>query len=105
MFEAIPRSVVPIEGIQLCIGVLELKRQLVASADAARHRVTHLGLLVFETIGQRDAGPVFLAGGGVFDGRCTAVDSRSAHHRTSSSLGTPQDTSGRNFVPKRDLAR
>jgi hypothetical protein len=60
-------SVAPIEGVQLCIGVLELKRQLVACADAARHRVTHLGLLVFETIGQRDAGPMFLAGRRAFD--------------------------------------
>ena len=60
-------SVVPIEGIQLSIGVLELKRQLFACADAARHRVTHLGLLVFETIGQRDACPVLLAGSRVFD--------------------------------------
>jgi hypothetical protein len=31
-------------------------------------RLTHLGLLVFEAIGQRDAGPVFLAGRRVFDG-------------------------------------
>jgi hypothetical protein len=31
------------------------------------HRVTHLGLLVFEAVGQRDASPVFLAGYRVFD--------------------------------------
>jgi hypothetical protein len=60
-------SVAPIEGIQLRIRVLELKRQFVSCADAARHRVTHFGLLVFETIGQRDAGPVFLAGRRAFD--------------------------------------
>src|ERR1700730_17935068 len=41
-------SVAPIEGIQLRIRVLELKRQFVSCADAARHRVTHFGLLVFE---------------------------------------------------------
>ena len=60
-------SVVPIEGVQLCIGVLELKRQLLACGNAARHRVTHLGLLVFEAVGQCDAGPVFLPADGVFD--------------------------------------
>ncbi len=61
-------SVAPIEGVQLCISVLKLKSQLVACVDATMHRVTHLGLLVFEAIGQRDAGPVFLAGRRVFDG-------------------------------------
>jgi hypothetical protein len=61
-------SVAPIEGTQLRIRVLELKRQFVSCADAAGHRVTHFGLLVFETIGQRDAGPAFLAGRRAFDG-------------------------------------
>ena len=76
-------SVIPIEGVQLCIGVLELKRQLLACANAARHRVTHFGLLVFETIGQRDAGPVFLSGDGVFDGLCIGLgNTRDPNSRT-----------------------
>jgi hypothetical protein len=61
-------SVVSIGGVQLCIGVLKLKRQFLACADTARHRVTHLGLLVFETIGQRDSGPVFFPGAGFLMG-------------------------------------
>jgi hypothetical protein len=51
----------------LAIGVLKLKHQLPASADATIYCVTHFGLLVFETIGQDDARPVFLAGYRVFD--------------------------------------
>jgi len=45
-------SVAPIEGVQLRIGILKLKRQTFACADAAIHRVTHLGFLVLEAIGQ-----------------------------------------------------
>jgi hypothetical protein len=41
------------------MGVLKLKSQLIACADLAIHRVTHLGLFVLEAIGQRDVSPVF----------------------------------------------
>jgi hypothetical protein len=51
--------VAPIELVQLRVGVLKLKFQLIACADVAIHRVTHLGLFVLEAIGQRDASPVF----------------------------------------------
>src|ERR1700756_1568799 len=47
--------VAPIELVQLRIRVLKLKSQLIACADVAIHRVTHLGLFVLEAIGQRDA--------------------------------------------------
>ena len=43
------------------VGVLELECQLVASGDAAIHRITHFGLRVLEAIGQCDAGSMFLA--------------------------------------------
>src|SRR6201993_2092932 len=38
------------------------------------HGITHLGFFIFETIGQRDAGPVFLAGRRVFDGLYIGLD-------------------------------
>jgi hypothetical protein len=59
-------SVAPIEGVQLRISILKLKRQLVACADETMHRVAHLGFLVFEAVGQRDPGSVFLASRRVF---------------------------------------
>jgi hypothetical protein len=59
--------VAPIELVQLRIRVLKLKSQLIACADVAIHRVTHLGLFVLEAIGQRDASPVFFTGGRVFN--------------------------------------
>ena len=49
-------SVAPIEGVQLRVGVLKLKSELAACVDTTMHRVTHLGLLVFEAVGQHDAG-------------------------------------------------
>ena len=59
--------VAPIKLVQLRIRVLKLKSQLIACADVAIHRVTHLGLFVLEAIGQRDASPVFFTGGRVFN--------------------------------------
>ena len=67
-------SVAPIEGVQLCVGVLKLKSQLVACADATTHRVTHLGFFEFKAVGQHDASPVFLAGRRVFYGLYVGLD-------------------------------
>jgi hypothetical protein len=67
-------SVAPIKGVQLRIVVLKLKRQFITCADAATHRVTHLGLPVFEAVGQHDAGPVFLTSRRVFDGLYIRLD-------------------------------
>jgi hypothetical protein len=55
-------SVVPIKGVKLGIGVLELKCQFVAGGDATIYRITHFRLFVFEAIWRRDTHPVFLAG-------------------------------------------
>jgi hypothetical protein len=66
--------VAPIEGVQLCVGVLKLKSQLLACADATMHGVPHFRFFVFETIGQRDAGPVFLAGRRVSNGLYIGLD-------------------------------
>ena len=51
----------------MAVGVLKFKRQPFVCIDAAIHRVTHFGLLEFETVGQHNACPVFLAGHRVFD--------------------------------------
>jgi hypothetical protein len=60
--------VAPIELVQLRIGVLKLKSQLIACADVAIHRVTHLGLFEFKAVAQHDTSPMFLTSGRVSDG-------------------------------------
>ena len=52
-------SVAAIKGVQLRIGILKLKRQPIACADAAIRRVTHFGFLIFETIGQHNPRPMY----------------------------------------------
>src|SRR5437764_8494400 len=71
--------IVPIERIQLGIGVLKLHRQGLARLDAEVYSVAHLGLFVFKAVGQANPRSVFFAGHRILDRLgATLADARNA---------------------------
>src|SRR5436305_11079296 len=72
--------IVPIERIQLGIGVLKLHRQCLARLDAEVYSVAHLGLFIFKAVGQGNPGLMLLTRHRILDRLgATLADARNAH--------------------------